>query len=442
MQAALFRIIQICSVLLPLGLSTSNQASAFLIVTPEPDKVSQCEVVKESFGPKIVGIGKDVSSTTAKHPATAMLIYDSGAGASKAICSATLVAPNAVLTAAHCFCFVGTKTGSNRFFRNSRQCRRGKYSRLGKAIQALDPNYHKIFMPHAGFRHIKKVVIHRKFSWRRNYPRADLAIAILDEPVVDVRSVPLNEQRRIRPGTKLTAIGFGSRNTRKDDNKPVNLEKVVFDSGFRTSASVRTGRCRRLERYRSLICWDYNPDGSRSSLSSTCSGDSGGPLILEKDKKTYLAGVISAGANYRVCLPRSRAYNTEVFKFRKWIKRNLKVHAGYIARPAKTPDRKLETLHSCKCEQCEKKVRATINIQNEKTKIPPFIRYAVNCSGIKKQGDVEVEVVKLGKPLKHCSGKAGTAFECVDSSPKPGNSFLQLKAPKGSACNVTISTVR
>lgn len=53
----------------------------------------------------------------------------------------------------------------------------------------------------------------------------------------------------------------------------------------------------------------------------SCRGDSGGPLMAERDARMYLAGVVSFG--YECGLSGWPGVYTRVNKFRDWIEGNL-----------------------------------------------------------------------------------------------------------------------
>src|SRR5262245_8086406 len=163
------------------------------------------------------------------------------------ICSGTLIAPSAVLTAAHCFAFNPV---------------------AGIAAVFADGVTRRDYTA-ASF------VAHPKFRLAR-VPVADVGIMILTTAVTDVDPLPL-ARRSPPPGTAGTIVGYG-----QDNNGQAGRKRV---------GTVRLRRCPRVVRVQggtvhlgNAVCW--RPDAQSSD---TCSGDSGGPLIVND----AVAGVTS-----------------------------------------------------------------------------------------------------------------------------------------------------
>jgi V8-like Glu-specific endopeptidase len=190
-----------------------------------------------------------------------------------ALCTGTLVSPSVMLTAAHC---------------------------VAEGPLAIDA----VFFPTPTTRSSYAVIayeIHPEF----NFPEADLAVLLLEAPVVDVTPISLVGQTP-RPRTQGTIVGYG-----KDETGRVGLKEM---------GTVRLKRCPRrvpaLGLWRGAltraICWR-----SRPSQQDTCHGDSGGPFLIGNT----LAGVTSGGDPH---CSGTLSWDTNVVPFLPWILSRLR----------------------------------------------------------------------------------------------------------------------
>ena len=190
----------------------------------------------------------------------------------RGICSGTLIAPSAVLTAGHCFAFDPVA-----------------------GFAAVLANGTRTDYPAATF------VSHPRFSFGRPAV-ADIGVMILTTAVPDdVVPMPL-AQHSPRAGTAGTIVGFG------DDG--------LGHVGQKAMGTVRLRRCPRVVRASNgkvhltkSLCWRPS-----AGTSDTCSGDSGGPLIVNG----AVAGVTSGGIGVGGC-PGILSYDTNVARYRAWI---------------------------------------------------------------------------------------------------------------------------
>lgn len=177
-------------------------------------------------------------------------------------CTGTLIAPNAVLTAAHC-----VEDGGRQTFEVN-----------GKTYTA------------------SRTVIHPDYRSKD----VDLAVMVLTENVVGVAPYELN---RVAPkvGEMLTLVGFGATgngNTGHNGSFGIKHEGKTPIDGVTST----------------LITWRFD----NNSESNTAPGDSGGPAFLNQGGKLVIAGVTSGGDRDDAGIG-DNSYDTRVDPFVSWI---------------------------------------------------------------------------------------------------------------------------
>ena len=181
------------------------------------------------------------------------------------LCTGTLIAPTVILTAAHCF-DAGPLSVAVAFVLNGTEQDRA----------------------------VDGVVIHPRYV--SSTLNADVALLRLAQPIEGVTPMPLARVKP-RPGRTGAIVGFGL-----DGREQIAHREV---------GSVHLADCpESLQHAGRLLCWNSDRGGS-----TTCDGDSGGPLLLNG----RVAGITS-WSKTSACGPSSLTVDTSVAAVRRWIR--------------------------------------------------------------------------------------------------------------------------
>jgi secreted trypsin-like serine protease len=204
-------------------------------------------------------------------------------------CSGTLIAPDIVLTAAHCV--PAEATTKIVAYDAQRQPKLLDVRRV-----ASHPNYNS-----GGIAH------HRA--------SADVALLQLQAPMAGKPSAPLGSPRApIATGARFTVAGIGV--TRRGDGKSGGIA--------RAATLTATGRPGTLQ----IRLVDPTTNNTREGLGA-CTGDSGGPVFEDQDGRSVVVGVISwsTGANNTSGCGGLTGV-TPLTLYREWIERTTQSWRG------------------------------------------------------------------------------------------------------------------
>jgi secreted trypsin-like serine protease len=199
-----------------------------------------CLVLMVAPAAAIVGEAKPVDPAVAPH-----VVMIAGA---PGVCSGVAIAPDLVLTAAHCV----SKSGSYK-------------------IAALDERRRMTA------RAVEKTAAHPQFAPRDDAPDVAL-VKLAAKPPPKLMPVPFSERRVITVGDHFIVAGFGL--TNQTDRK--------------SAGKLRTATLMATNKPNSQIINLVDPDtlGEKAGL-GVCNGDSGGPVFERRDGKLALVGIIS-----------------------------------------------------------------------------------------------------------------------------------------------------
>ncbi|KAJ2611095.1 hypothetical protein H4S08_003311 [Coemansia sp. RSA 1365] len=297
---------QLVSVLgfLTLGLSAATT------VVPRDNTIRKGNF--EAQIPRVIG-GKPASADEFKSTAYIEMFDGRSEGG---VCTGSLIAPNVVLTAAHCT----HKDVTTNFVAADFQ--------VGFTHTMPDPK-----VIYKGYS-VSKVIAHPKFSMRDLVD--DIALLFLNETIPSSVAPPIKiYDGKFYLETPLRAAGFGITDPRNETSVPTELMAVDLAVGNTTLCAQNS------ETYtsKSQIC----TDGTEGK--DTCQGDSGGPLVTPTDNKedsiallgltSY--GTVSLGNPTGLCAAKgSSGFYTYIAPYLSWIVENSDLDAKSISVTNKT----------------------------------------------------------------------------------------------------------
>ena len=231
------------------------------------------------FSPKIHN-----GTKTNQYPFVAELLFKYSKNAAwQSICSATLISPTTLVTAAHCVC---EDKGNS--------CQIGQTNSPNKDLYG-------VFLQNAGFFEVKSIAIPEEFS----FPYHDYAVINLVKPVQGIEAAKLSKNA-LPIGTDATIVGYGLESN--GSGEYTGLKRI----GYMTTASCSERGVGLSDD--AFVCWNSAPD---VATANTCNGDSGGALFYQENGSLILGGITSGGIGQ--CDSTDFSFDTSVAAYRDEI---------------------------------------------------------------------------------------------------------------------------
>ena len=210
---------------------------------------------------------------TQQFPTVGALLWGSDFDTASMICSGTLIGCQTFLTAGHC------------------------------VEDDLDPSSYSVYLQHAGMFAVTSVALHPDYD----FPVGDVAVLRLATPVTGIPPTPIDTLGTFGEDAPATIAGFGNTGGGNDDY------------GLKRAGAITIAACTTGISDTTSVCWNFDaPLGPPGTDSSTCNGDSGGPMFVDLGSGPTVAGITSGGNNYD-CLPDDLSFDARVYHYRSFI---------------------------------------------------------------------------------------------------------------------------